>query len=360
MVYNLEECRKLGRLIQERRKELAMSQEALAELLGVSRVTVTHMELHGRGLRDIFTRRDVAKALGLSPVIFSVLGTDSKPEILYDKTILQKSFELHVENYFTTGTVTLSDVDMMMGSIFTIFKSLDHKDIDVLKILHGYSWLGICLAREKLDGLEIRKYIGLSVNLGEEINNPVLLARTYTAAASAFYTVGERHKAIAYAEKGSGIRNVPSHVHGNLLLDAGTSRLNPHLIDEALTIVQNNPHEEDIAYVRLSPDICQIRKAMVLLDKNDTSAAEEIIADAEESTPLNMIRRQCMIQWLRARVAMQQGSFDQAAFSTLSAIPLAKQINSAPNIERLRSVHAGLLESGYAQSRDVKLIGMAL
>lgn len=361
MLYNLnEESRKLGKIIQAEREQQGITQEELAALLRVSRVKVSYMESHGKGLHDVFTRRAVAKALGISPLMLGVLSADAKPEMLYDTAILRKSFQLHVENYFTTGTVTLSDVDEMVKSIGTISKSLDQKNQDVLKVLQGYFWLGTTLASESLDDMAVEKYIAWSVKLGREINDPILLARTYISCSSALYTIGDYDRAAIYARKAMNIKNVPSHIRGQALLDVGTSELDSELIDEALTIVQNNLHEEDVAYIRLSPDICQIRQAMVFLDNNDTAEAERLIADAEESTPMNMLRRQCMIQWLRARLALQKGEFDQAAITTLSAVPLAKQISSAPNMERLRTIYAGLLESTYANSREVRLIGQAL
>lgn len=360
-MYNADECRKLGRIIQVERQRQGISQEELANLLGIARVTVTHMEIHGRGLDNVFTRRQVAKALGISPAMLGVLSADQMtPQVLYDTHILRKTFDLHFEQYLTTGAVGLPDVDEMVHSIFSISKSLDHKDVDVLRVLHCYSWLGIDLAGEAMDNVAADKYIGWSGKLAKEIGDPVLMARTLIAASFAMYDLGKLDRAAEYAQRAMKLENkIPSLVYATAQMNAGTASNNPKIIDTATTVVQRNPKEGDI-YLRTTTDLLQIRKAMALVGSENAQEAEDIISRAEDITPATMLRRQCLIRWIRSQIAMKQRAFDQAAVSTLNAIPLAKQIKSAPNIQRLKTVHAGLLGSSYAKSQDVRLIGQAL
>jgi transcriptional regulator with XRE-family HTH domain len=354
-MYN-DECRMLGKFIREERARLRMTQGELAEALHISRVMVTQME-QGKGLDSVVTRRAVAKALGVSPLALGVLGQGTEPHILYDTTLLQTTFGLHFEQYLTTGSVSLSDVDAMVKSIFSISQSLNHEDSAVLRVLHGYSWLGIDLAGESLNSIEADKYIGWSLKLSKEIGDPVLIARTLIAAAFAKYDLGELEQAARYAQRVAKLK-VPPIVHATALMNEGTASKNPDLIDKALTVTQRS--QEGDYYLHTSTDLLQIRKAIALIGRGDIGEAEAIIDKAEQITPATMLRRQVLLRWLRAQAAINQENFDEAAFVTLEAIPLAKQIGSDTNINRFKTIHKQLQSSTYSNSREVRLIGAAL
>ena len=101
--------------------QLGLSQEDLAELLGISRAMVSRMEKTNAGLDSVMTRRKLAKILGISPFALGVASmedVEDKRQVLYDTTILKNSLKLHREAYFSGGNVGgVQGVDIMTSKI---------------------------------------------------------------------------------------------------------------------------------------------------------------------------------------------------------------------------------------------------
>lgn len=365
MLYTNDETRVLGRKMREERKRQGITQSELADALGVTREMVAQMELYGIGLDSVTTRRKVAKALGLSPVVFGVLGQDVKPQALYDTTILRTSLKLHYELYYTAGNVSLVDIDNMITGIFSISQNFNHRNKDVLRILSEYTDFGICIAREWADQLAIHKYISWSTLFAEKVCDPTILAAMLTDASSALYDIGDYQNALEYSQRALAVKKVPSHVQALSLLDMGRVKAklgesDMAFVDKALTIVRNKPNEEDVANIRLNVGFCQIRKAFVLLDQGELEEVEQLLDDADVNTPTSTQRRRCMIQALQAELFLKQGLFDQAALTATDAARTAKQIHSQPNVKRVQNIYHKLLNSTHANSRDVRELGRLL
>src|SRR5437660_5294812 len=132
-----------GELIRQRRQKLSMSQEQLAEELGISRSMVAKMENDATGLDSITTRRKIAKVLGLAPVMLGVVSLEDVAQgatHLYSTSILQKTLHYHSEAYFSGASVGgVAEVQGMVQHIFDISKGLNHKNKELLDILCQYT-----------------------------------------------------------------------------------------------------------------------------------------------------------------------------------------------------------------------------
>src|SRR5579885_1465669 len=113
-----------GKLIQQRRMQLDLSQEELAACLGVSRMMVTRMEQSDIGQDMVMLRRRLAKALGIAPFVLGVVSLEEVKQskrALYDTTILQHSLKLHREAYFSGGDMGgVQGVDLITSKILEI------------------------------------------------------------------------------------------------------------------------------------------------------------------------------------------------------------------------------------------------
>lgn len=142
-----------GKVMRQKRTELAMSQGILAGLLGASRSMVVRMEKSNHGLDSIATRRQVSKVLGIAPVMIGVVSIEevaSKATSLYSTTILKRSFHFHRESYFSGGNVGgTAEVEEMVQHIFDISTTLGHTNKEVLSIISQYAQLGVAIAREE-------------------------------------------------------------------------------------------------------------------------------------------------------------------------------------------------------------------
>src|SRR6266540_729512 len=192
-----------GNLTRYLREYRQMSQAQLAEELGLSRAMVARMELEGLGMDSMMTRRDLARALGVSPLLFGApTKSDFKHLVLYDTTILQKALRLHRDLYFSGGNIGgVSEAEKMIQSIHQISQSLDHNNREVLTILCHYGQLGIDIAREEQDYPAAERFGSLSIAVADKLDDPVLLVTTLMRLSDAMYESGAFERAKAYADK---------------------------------------------------------------------------------------------------------------------------------------------------------------
>src|SRR2546421_4746186 len=149
----------LGKMIKEEREKRNLSQQELADLVGVSREMVSRMEKDNHGLNSVQTRRQVAKALGLSPLALGVGSeADVKAEPIYNTNILRMTLELHREAYYTTGNFGLPAINTMVSEIDGILKEKDNPK-DVLEVYGEYNILGINVGCEEMDLMGTTQYI---------------------------------------------------------------------------------------------------------------------------------------------------------------------------------------------------------
>jgi len=359
-----------GDLIRQNRIQLNMSQEQLACKLGCSRAMVARMENENLGMNDIMTRRKVAKALSIAPVMLGLVAPEevlsTKPTVLYDTALLKKSLALHREVYFAGGNVGgIQDVDATAQYIFDISKSLDHKNKDILEILCHYGQLGLDIGREEQNYRAVERYGNWALSIARKCNDPVLLASTLMRYSSGMFEKGDMAQARRYADEALAQRKIPSQLLGGTLLEASkvyAKQGDPQVmkfLDKASTIAQRKTQEEDAGFVKLTTGFCHLRTARVLYEAKEYRSALEELDLAEEQTAPNLVRRKCAIQVLQAQILLQQGHYAAATEFARTALTMASAINSTPNLAYLALIKQELKESSFGNAREVTTFGKA-
>lgn len=368
-----------GELTRFFREMRGKSQEWLANKLGLSRVMVTRMENEGLGMDNIYTRREVAKYLSITPAL---LGLVSKEEldtkILYDTTILRTALKMHREVYFSSGLLGgIPEVDNMIRSVATISEELNHKNREVLEILCHYYLLGIDIAREEQNYKAVTEYGTQAMAISNKLEDPVLTVSTVLRLSEGMYEAGDFLRAKQYADMGlAEIKpanktvfdrktKVPSHIIGMLLLDVGKvySALGlpeaTNYLKAATTIARRKTQEEDIGFVRITVGFCYMRTAYTLIDQKKYEEALAILEQADKETAPNLMRRKCSIQILQSRVYLRQKEYEGAAQMATSALGIAATINALPSMSQVAAIHREL-STRWRGSDEVMELGDAL
>ena len=355
-----------GDLIRIRRKQLRLTQEELASLLGCDRTMVAKMETENKGLDSITTRRQVAGALGILPAAFGLLKLDDvKTQTVYDTSLLKKTLQLHKEVYFSGGnTGGTQNVDEMTTTMQRISKEIDHKNRDLLETLCQYYQLGLDLAREEGDIKKINRYARNALSIGKALNDPVLLSSALARYCAALHEQGQVEKAKPYAREALSYVNVVpasltfgiyTHVTRPFSSSHDTSVNSKKLLEKAVTIARSGVQDDDPGYMRPSKGFAQMWKAHGLIETGEYAEALDVLDLVNESARYS--RRQCITQTLQARALLGTKEYKQAAITATSALDIALEIKSEPNKKGLFALYQELKQSPIAQSFEVLQLG---
>ena len=368
-----------GDLTRFFREMRGKSQEWLANKLGLSRVMVTRMENEGLGMDNIYTRREVAKYLSITPALLGLVSKDDlDTKVLYDTTILRTALRLHREVYFSSGLLGgIAEVDDMISRIATISEELNHKNREVLEILCHYYQLGIDIAREEQNYKVVANYATQAIAIAKKLENPILTVSILLRLSDAWYDAGDFTLAKQYADMGlteinpksktafSSKPKIPSHIVGTLLLGVGRSHAAlgqsdaTKYLQTATTIARRKTQEEDIGFVRLTIGFAHLRTAYALIDQKKYEEALTTLEQADKETAPNLMRRKCAIFILQARVYLKQREYEGAALMANSALGLASTINAFPSMSQVAAIH-GELSTKWKASDEVMELGDAL
>jgi tetratricopeptide (TPR) repeat protein len=320
------------------------------------------MENEGLGMDNIYTRREVAKYLSISPALLSLVSKeDLDTKVLYDITILRTALKLHREVYFSSGLLGgVPEVDAMISRIATISEELNHKNREVLEILCHYYQLGIDVAREEQDYKAVTAYGTQAIAIANKLENPVLGVTTLLRLSAGFYEMGDFVQAKSYADMGlaevkpksttvfDSKPKIPSHIVGTLYLDIGRSYAaleKPEAtsyLKAATKVARRKTQEEDISFVRLTIGFAHLKTASALIDQKKYEEALETLELAEQETAPNLMRRKCNIQVLQARVYLKQEEYDGAAQMATSALDIASLIGAFPSMSQIAAIYKEL------------------
>ena len=355
-----------GELIKETRLKMQSSQKDLASLIGCDRSMVAKMEKNNHGLDSLTPRRQLAKALGISPLAFGLVERkDVEKQILYDPSLLRKALKLDREVYFSGGDVGgTAEVDDMTAKIYTISKGLDHKNRDILEILCQYYQLGIDLAREELKYKAADRYAKNALAIGKALNDKSLLASTTLRYISALYEKGAVDHSMEYVDEALSYVKYVSPVLAigiynsvaNPLSAKGDSRATK-VLEKSYTILRSGPKEEDAGYIRPTMAYIHMRYAAVHNNMGEHEEALDILDLAEENQKYQ--RRQCIIRKQQAKAFFGLGEYRQAAVTAQTALDIALEINSKGNSKDIEAIYTQLLASPVKDTLEVKRLGMS-
>lgn len=354
-----------GELIRQRRQKLSMSQEQLAEELGISRSMVARMENDATGLDSITTRRKIAKILGLAPVMLGVVSLEDVAQgatHLYSTSILKKTLHYHSEAYFSGVSVGgVAEVQEMVQQIFDISKGLNHKNKELLDILCQYTQLGASIAHEEQDYKHAEWFSRWSVSLASKLNDPILLAGSLMNLSSVLYRQGDLGNAQKYIEEALTLQ-LPPAIVGAVSSDASRiySKIGipgaTKLLEKSLSIARRVT-SWDAGTIQADTGYCHIRGGRIFLDQGDYKAAFEQIELAYDAVSPKFMRRRCLVQILQTEALIAKGDYQDAVISADAALTLAKGLGANENLVKGQILNlANLLKaSPFGASRDVML-----
>lgn len=360
-----------GELIKQTRIKKSMSQEQLAFELGCSRVMVTRMENENLGLNDIVTRRNLARILGIAPMMLGLVAREDlkspSANVLHDTTLLKSSLTLHREVYFSGGDVGgMKGVDTVVDRIYHISKAMDHKNKEVLEILCHYGQLGLDIGREEQNYNAIERYGSWAESIARKLDDQKLLAATLMRHAAGMYEKGDMESAKGYADEALAQTHLPAQLYAAVILEASRVYGKMHepqtmkLLEKATSIARKGGVEEDTCFTKLTPGFCYLRTAHALYEAKDYDGAMEILDLAEEQTTPNLIRRKCAIQVLQAQTLMEQSSYADATQCASTALTLATIINCRPQMAAITGIYRRLKTSSFGNVREVARLGKNL
>jgi tetratricopeptide (TPR) repeat protein/transcriptional regulator with XRE-family HTH domain len=368
-----------GELTRFFREMRGKSQEWLASKLECSRAMVTRMENEGLGMDNIYTRREVAKYLSITPALLGLVSKeDLNTKVLYDTAILRTALKLHREVYFSSGVLGgVPEVDAMIRSVATISEELNHKNREVLEILCHYYQLGIDVAREEQDYKAITAYGTQAVAIASKLENLVLTVSTLLRLSEGLYEAGDFVQANQYIDMGlAEIKpksatvfdkkpKIPSHITGMFYLATGrnySALEKPEAskyLKAATTIARRKTQEEDIGFMRLTIGHAHMKTVYAFIDQKNYEEALETLELAEQETAPNLMRRKCIIQVLQARVYLKQEEYDGAVQMATSALDIASLIGSFPSMSQIAAIYKEL-STKWKGSDEVIELGDAL
>jgi tetratricopeptide (TPR) repeat protein len=241
---------------------------------------------------------------------------------------------MHREAYFTTGNFGIPAVNSMVSEIGGLLE--EHNNArEILEVYTDYNILGILIGSEEMNLAETTRYIENALTAAHDLDNRVLLADALLAASTAMYDFNNLPEAEKYALEALQIRKIPNQLRGTILTVAALTTGDMTLINNALNL---SGKENDYPALKLTPDFCFIRKAFILVDAAKYSDALHTLDIAQELAPKNLTRRQCYIQVLQAQCYAGTKEYEQAELIVETAMPMAQDIKSGPNLVRLRSI----------------------
>ena len=334
-IYNAEN--NPGKIVREERRRIGMTQAELALALGVDPSMVARMELENHGLDSVQTRRDIAKALGISPFLLGVGDrSEIKTKTVYNINILKTALGMHREAYFTTGNFGIPAVNSMISEINGLLKEHDNAR-EILEVFVEYNILGINIGREEMQLIETTQYIENALAAARSLRSPVLLADALSTASYAMYELGDMSEAEKYALEANKINKLPNHLKGTIVVDLAQATRDTALIKNALSLAAK---DNDYPALKLTSDYCLIRKAFILVAAGKYNEALQVLDIAQGIVPKNMIRRHCYIHVLQTQCFLATEEYDQADLVAETALQTARDIKSGPNLMRLRRLIA--------------------
>ena len=340
----------LGKFIRKERIKQGITQRELALELDVEPSMVTQMERNNRGLNSVQTRRELARVLGISPLALGV-GTlaDTKIPQVYNTNILKTTLNLHREAYFTTGNFGIPVINSMVSEIEEILTEKNNPK-DILEVYAEYNILGVAIGYQEMNPIATSRYIGESLSAARSLNTPITLAHALSTASYATYGFGDLPQAEKYALEAFQITKIPNHLKGTIYVDLGRITGDMQQITKGQTLAER---DNDFPAFKLTADWCLLSKAFVLIDSGKYGDALQVLTTAERLVSANLVRRRCIIQVLQAKSLLALEEYEQAVLVAETALTIARDTKSKPNIERLRGVVETLKKSPVAASDDV-------
>lgn len=356
-----------GKLIKQRRMQLGLSQEDLAELLGISRAMVSRMEKTNAGLDSVMTRRKLAKILGISPFALGVASmedVEDKKQVLYDTTILKHSLKLHWEAYYNGGNVGgVQGVDVMTSKIREISQQLGHRDKQVLGILCEYCQLGIDISLEEQDYAAVHRYGKLALNIARSLGDSTLTASTlmrYGATLSLCVVSGrDISKARMLFDEALSIKGLPISITAGVMMRAGRvyalqgDNWKP-LFDAMEKLV--GKQFDDEGFTRLDRAQYQRHLAYALYQRKDKQALD-LLESAEGAIDPRHLRRICTHRILQAQVYLSHKKYQDAVYVLESVLPLARTLNEKLTFANIAYLQQELKNSPIGGTKDIIKLG---
>lgn len=336
---------RLQELIKSYRIQSGLSQEALAQELGVSRGVVAHWETGVREPDSISRRRALAAILSIPPAL---LGLASFPEEKgIDMDLLKRLIQMEWTSYFASGNHGLSSAEQTQEKIFGFSKAQGHKNKELLQILANYTIFCLDVAREEDNVPAQKKHAKHAIQVATHLENDIILARALVSAAGASYH-WDRYRSQAYATKALELKT-PEALRAVALLDYGRSFGNIDAIEKAL-----NLSTTDYPDVRFSQDFAYIRIAHVQHEQGKYDDAIDSLDLAKALMPPNLPRRNAMILSLAAKSQFKMKQYEDACFSATEATLIAQLIRSKPIIREMRELSSNLLVSPIGNTMGVR------
>ncbi len=359
-----------GSLMRHYRIKQNLSQEQLAQTLGISRTMVARMENENVGMKDITTLRQVADALDIDPVLLGLASKEerySQNQAVYDIPMLQQNLKLYREVYFSGGNLgELDHFTLMLQPWIAYSKAISHKNPMLLEILCQYTQLGIDLARDTCTYLGVERYIKWSGFLTSKLKNHTMLAATLMRQCIALYEQGQFQQAQECIDEALEITHLASSVRGGVLREAslvyarlGDVQAMP-LLEKARSIARSEQLDDDPGFVRLDLAYCQMAKAQILFEQKKYNDALETLALAEKSISPLLVRRKAELQVLQSEILLRQGFYEVAAGCAQKGLSLVIHLHSPLRLSQLVKIYLEMKKSAFGSSREVHELGVRL
>lgn len=354
-----------GELMRQKRQELSMSQEQLAEELGVTRSMIAKMETTGVGLDSIVTRRKLAKILGIAPIMLGVVSLEDVAQgaaHLYSTSILKKTLHYHSEAYFSGASVGgVVEVQEMVQQIFNISKRLNHKNTELLDILCQYMQLGASIAQEEQDYSVGEWFAKKSIQFANRLGDNNLIAGGLMSLGAALYRKGDVANAQKTIDEALTLK-LPASTRGAVSLDAakiysGSGDKSAIKLLETSASIARKVEVWDHATIQADLGFCHIRGAKVFQNLGDTTTALEQIEIADGFVSNKFMRRRSIIEALKAEILITDGQYHDALYHADSALTLAKDLGANENLVKGHVLNLAnlLAASPLGTSREVRV-----
>lgn len=354
-----------GELIRQKRQELGMSQEQLAEELGITRSMVARMENSGTGLDSIITRRKLAKILGVAPIMLGIVSLEDVAQgtaHLYSTSILKKTLHYHSEAYFSGANVGgVGEVREMVQQIFDISKGLGHKNAELLDVLTQYTQLGASIAYEEQDYKVGEWFAKWSIQLANRLGDNNLIAGGLMNLGCALYRKGDMVQAQKTFDEAMTLK-LPTSTLGAVSLDAAriySARGDKTAIKllEKSTSIARKVDVWDHATIQADLGFCHMRGAKVFRNLGDNNTALDQVEIADSFVSNKFMRRKAIIQALKAEIYIAMGQYHDALVHAESALTLAKDLGDNENLIKGHILNLAnlLAASPFGASREVRV-----
>ena len=333
-----------GKLVKAERVRKGMTQRELAVALGVTAGMVARMELMNHGLDSVTTRRDIAKALGVSPLIFGVTagGAITKTTSIYTTKILQSSLDLHKRTYYTNGNLDFSTIHGMTSEVGSMLKMIGPSR-ELLTIYTEYALLTMKVAAES--GQKAANHIAIkqAIASAKSLGDPTLTSRVLSTASLTSYDLGDSKQSEIYARESLTYPRIPRRLKAAFLINLALATADYHEMEKARALLTG---ENDYPGVPMDLGYYYLRHGETLLANGEHVPAMRSLDIAENMISPDFMRRHCLLQMLQAKYYIGRQEYENAHTVSQTAMILAQKIQSKPNIARLHTLSRVAIQKG--------------